>query len=260
MLPASVRCIARISVAVWLGLAASAALAADPELDAALGRAVLERDLEAALGLIRRGAEVEASTENGKTALMLAAAEGDRVAVATILDAGADVNATNDNGGTALMYAAAQSRAEVVEALLERGAAVDHVSGNGWTALTIAAAKDQAEVARLLLAAGADPNRTDVYGWTPLMRAIGAGQLRSAQVLVAHPRAVVTQANDEGWSALHLAAARGYVELVRGLLERGAAPQATDHRGRTALVIARLANQAEVAALLDRRGREPAAP
>ena len=55
--------------------------------------------------LLDRGADVNAKTNNGVTALMMASLQGHPSCISMLLDRGADVNAKNNNGWTALMAA-----------------------------------------------------------------------------------------------------------------------------------------------------------
>ena len=55
--------------------------------------------------LLDRGADVDAKSAIGWTALMIASQEGRPSCISMLLDGGADVNAKNDNGVTALMGA-----------------------------------------------------------------------------------------------------------------------------------------------------------
>jgi len=70
--------------------------------------------------LLRSGADVNARSKRGETALMAAAATG--MADEDIIHAGADVNATNDVGMTALMLLAQRGRSNEIGALLSAGA------------------------------------------------------------------------------------------------------------------------------------------
>ena len=88
--------------------------------------------------------------------LFSAACTGLTAAVEALLRRGADPNATTSRGQTALMGAAAKGHAKIVAALLRGGAAVDVVNKNGETALMATAFCGDVECARLLLEAGAD--------------------------------------------------------------------------------------------------------
>ena len=77
----------------------------------------------------------------GVTPLMHAAALGSIDTMRLLLDKGADVNAKSAAGATALMWAAADPAK--VKLLVERGADVKAVSESGRTALLLAAMSDQ---------------------------------------------------------------------------------------------------------------------
>ncbi len=62
---------------------------------------------------------------------MLAAARGSAAIVAMLVDRGADVNAATDFGNTALMYAAARGQVDAVRVLLQRGALSGHKNKYG---------------------------------------------------------------------------------------------------------------------------------
>jgi ankyrin repeat protein len=112
--------------------------------------------------LLSEGISVDATDEDGRTALMLASYNGHDTAVSLLLDAGSKINVQDSLGRTALMYGSTGPFPETVTVLLEHGAdpnlsdKVDH-----FTALMWAAAEGQTEVARILLEHRADPSMTD---------------------------------------------------------------------------------------------------
>jgi hypothetical protein len=67
--------------------------------------------------LLNIGADVNAKSNDGDTALMIAAQRGKTDTVQALLDKGAEVNATNIDGETALMVAAQEGHTAVVELL-----------------------------------------------------------------------------------------------------------------------------------------------
>lgn len=71
-------------------------------------------------------------------------------------------DAWSDEGQTALILAARNGHLEVVEALLKAGADPDHATADGRTALIMAAEGGHATVVESLLRAGADPNLATV--------------------------------------------------------------------------------------------------
>jgi ankyrin repeat protein len=115
----------------------------------------------------------------GATPLMRAARQTDVAMMRILLDRGANVNQTARNGKTALMFAAdrtsgarsADGEREALDAValcLERGASVNAADDTGQTALHAAAGSASERVISLLAAKGADLFRKDHQGRTPL--------------------------------------------------------------------------------------------
>jgi ankyrin repeat protein len=92
------------------------------------------------------------------------------------LDRGADPDAMTSKGSTALMMAGSTPHAvEVARMLLDAGASVNLEDELGDTALTVAACEGQAELVALLLRAGADPAHANRAGRTVASLARFAG-------------------------------------------------------------------------------------
>jgi ankyrin repeat protein/predicted Ser/Thr protein kinase len=88
--------------------------------------------------LIDEGVDINARTDDGMTALMLAVNNGLRKTTELLLENGADIDAKGKTGETALMYAAKRGNAEMVLELLENGANPNEKDQNGKTALKYA--------------------------------------------------------------------------------------------------------------------------
>ncbi len=185
-----------------------------------------------------------------KTPLMVASRAGDAARVRALLARGVEVNQINGNGGTALMYAALGGHATVSDLLIRHGARVDAQGVNGWGALMIACAKGYVAVVQRLLDAGADANLPDIYGWTPVMRAIYERRNRVVATLTAAVDLDVDAANDQGSTALHIAAIVGDRDSARRLLRLGADANIVDHAGRTPAAIAEARGDRALARLL----------
>jgi ankyrin repeat protein len=114
------------------------------------------------------------------------------------------------------------------------------------------------QILRDLLTAGADPHLTTVDGTTPLMVAAGLGRatfqpgLKRGRPSPTAEEAVkvlldagsnIDAVNEADFTALHGAAFRGLNEVLKILVDRGAAINARDFRGRTAFRIAEGAKQ-----------------
>jgi len=119
--------------------------------------------------LIRKGADVNAQSDGGETALMLAARGTDEQAVVNtthlLLAAGANPNLVSGGGNSALMEAAYSGHAAVIKLLIEAGAQVNHENQYNETALFVGSLRrGTVEAVAALLAAGADPKHEDKDG------------------------------------------------------------------------------------------------
>jgi ankyrin repeat protein len=244
----------RAHVCVWLAVVAIASFAvpvgagqiANEEYLSALERG----DLDTAARLVTAGVDIDAHRTDGKTLLILAAKESDVILVRKLIAAGANVDATTNNGGTALMFAAIRGDIETQTALIDAGADVNAVGGFDWTALMVATVKGHSDVVRQLLASGADPNLRDIYGWTPLMRAVYEDRERVVQALLEQPDIQLDARNDQGATALYLAAVQGNEPATRALLLAGADPRIGDRDGRAPENVAVAAGHESIARLL----------
>ncbi len=117
-----------------------------------LMHAAILGDAERIKNLLAQGADVNAVSADGSTALIYATSLD---AVQTLLSAGADPNKATNDGSTALMTAAAAGDLRTAGLLLKAGANPNARDADGNSALSIAAQRDHPEVARLLRQAGA---------------------------------------------------------------------------------------------------------
>ena len=75
---------------------------------------------------------------------------------------GADLNAVSTAGQTALMYAALTGNSKIVETLLQKGADINVISKSGMTALGYAEEKEHPHIVQMLMAAGASEEQEPV--------------------------------------------------------------------------------------------------
>jgi len=145
------------------------------EQQKALRLAALNAEVEELDRLIAVGVNFDALGHDGTTPLMLAVkscsgAFYDRgvVIVKFLLARGADVNAKTESGASALLYAVSHNQPELVEVLIKSGADVSAVSNSGWSLLDYAReyGKSEDEIIELLLDAGAKSNREKYDGPT----------------------------------------------------------------------------------------------
>lgn len=214
-----------------------------------------ERD--AALAMIRDGADVRVRDADGTTALHWAAHHGDVDLVQALIDAGADVHAQNYFGATPMSAAAEIGHAEVLKRLLKAGADVESPNAEGQTALMAVARTGRVDAAKVLLKAGANPNAREQWGGqTPLMWAAAQSHPQMIRLLIQHGANVNDRAtirdwqrrvtaegrpkdmNRGGFTALLYAAREGCVECARELVKAKADINMPDPDGVTPLILA----------------------
>ena len=109
-----------------------------------------------------------------------------RERIKLLLKAKANVNATNNNGETALIKAAEVSKnPETVTLLLKAGADINAKDKHGYTALMKASWLGHTEIVKLLLKAGADVNAKDIDGDTAIRIARRSGHADIVKILKA---------------------------------------------------------------------------
>ena len=149
--------------------------------------AVRTRDQTLIRALIEVGADVNAQTAYGDSALQAAVDAQDPALVRLLAASGADVSAVNVNLLTPLMYAIAVEGPQCVNMLRElcdAGADVNQPDPlYGTTPLVWAANGDSVAVVKFLLERGADVRATDGEGKTAFRRAMDSGQRQIALVL-----------------------------------------------------------------------------
>jgi len=162
-----------------------------------------------------------------------AAVAGDTRAVLRLIDLGLPLDATDEQGCSALLRAAGGGHLQLVQVLIERGAALHLPAHSGATALSAAVRMGHTAIIAHLLQAGADLEHRLPGGFTVLMLAAACGLAETCQQLIA-AGADIHARNDQGWSALHCAAHYGFgargtrlVPLLNTLLAAGADHNAT---------------------------------
>ncbi|KAK0550312.1 hypothetical protein OC846_003022 [Tilletia horrida] len=140
-----------------------------------------------------------------------------------------------------LHYAAKEGRIDIVRWLVtEAGAIVDLEDREGETALHKAALTGRLPVCTFLLANDASPEAPDSDGWTPLHNACSRGYLDIVRLLVEQAEASVNTATEpRGWTPLMNAASKGHLPIVRYLTARHHAdPFIRNSAGETAYDVA----------------------
>ncbi len=219
----------------------------------ALVHAAKENHRQVVRKLLEKGADVNAKTIYGDTALMAACSNGFKEIVQLLLDHGADVNPIDRSGNlksTPLIEASINGNKEIVELLIKNEANVNTADSPGRTALRMASCYGHLEVVELLLGKGADINARDRLGATALMMASKFNDKKLLAKLLIDEGAHVNLASYDGSTALTKAAEYGRNEVVKLLLGAGADINARDNHGYTALSIASRHGHKEVVEIL----------
>jgi ankyrin repeat protein len=195
--------------------------------------------------LLDGGADVNAATTNGSTALMWATGQPETVRL--LIDHGADVNAKSRSGDTALLTATRRANAESMKILLARGANPKEVTADGSDLLKAAYVPSGAvfnglrtnpEVVKILADAGVPLRSADQLGARTVFA--GLGDIAITRRLIdagADPNEMV-RAAAQSIPVLQFGITSGDKDFVRMLLERGANPNGRSTRDVTALMIA----------------------
>ncbi|XP_041986646.1 protein phosphatase 1 regulatory subunit 12B isoform X5 [Aricia agestis] len=214
---------------------------------------------------------------------LAASTAGDKDEVQRLLRMGADINTANVDGLTALHQACIDDNLEMVEFLVENGADVNRGDNEGWTPLHATASCGFLSIARYLLENGADVAAVNSDGELPLDIAKGdkmeellqnaideqgvdCEKSRNAEVDALMSDAKNWAANGyvevrdpkTGGTPLHVAAAKGYIDVATTLLEDcNVEPDCVDYEGWTPLHAAALWGQKDAAAILLKYGADP---
>ncbi len=168
--------------------------------------------------LIERGADLDAVSDYGESALSVASNLGRFDAVGLLLDAGADPGPL---AWTPLMRAVALESIEDVHSMIEGGA--DLTARDRWdrTAWLLSLQTGDVDKAELLLNAGSSKSDRGRCGRIPLMYPIAAGHVAMLKWLLEQGMDP-NETDDFGGTALTEAAGNGAADSVRLLLDAGA--------------------------------------
>lgn len=177
--------------------------------------------LESCSALLAAGANVNAVTEHGDSALRCAIDAGSLPIVTLLLENNADCS-LRFASRTMLIEAARVNSVDISAALLQRKIDVNASDKDGNTALHVASRSSNAALVELLLKHQANPNQLTSSEVTPLALSAFAGSVECCTVLLAHG-ADLNFCDSQGNSALSIAieqsATAGDSNLVASLLQ-----------------------------------------
>ncbi|CAL8373490.1 unnamed protein product [Arctogadus glacialis] len=206
---------------------------------------------------------------------MAACSAGDQEEVAALLRQGADINHANIDGLTALHQACIDENSEMVQFLVESGSDINRGDNEGWTPLHAAASCGFIQITKYLIEQGAQVGAVNSEGELPLdvatedaMERLLKGEIKKQgvdmdqarkqeqRVMLQDATAVLTGSgslvphHNTKATALHVAAAKGYIEVLKVLLQCELDVDSMDVDGWTALHAAAHWGQEEVCSLL----------
>ncbi|KAH0524103.1 hypothetical protein TsFJ059_009013 [Trichoderma semiorbis] len=194
--------------------------------------------------LLRGGADANAGagTRVG-TPLHTASARVDgNPLIQRLIDSGAGVDETNADGETPLHLAATFGKQANIELLIKNGANKEARDGRGSTPLLLSVSdtpdKQPKECIRLLIRLGANVTVADEVGRTLLCLVARDENLADLIPEVLRAGAVIEEADEEGYTPLHLAVWYQCTEAIKLLVEHGASVEATNNEGDTPPMIA----------------------
>jgi ankyrin repeat protein len=207
---------------------------ANPSEQSSRGRtpsnlASTKADVKVARLLPEKKADGVCRLDGGK--LLSAPSEGDDSEVTTLLSSENEgISIRTDDGQTALLLAARRGHIDILKILLDTEANVDDRDCNNWTALHNAVILGHTEAVDILLAAGADAGTMTKPGsWTPLHLAAHSEHVSVMESLLAANVDVISVQDNNGRTALHYAVSLGNMGLVDGLLRAGIDVSLEDH-------------------------------
>ncbi len=188
--------------------------------------------------LINRQADVNVMCHAGRTPLQIAVEERHVCIVKLLLENGARID------GEVLFTSCWDDDADMTKLLIDHGADVNFRRVNGETVLRMASWWQRVNSIPLLLAAGADVNEADA-----LRNAVRKNSVELTRLFL-HHGAYVDRTDNDKFTALHLAAFIGNIEIVYELLKAGANIKHKNILGETALHTAVHRSHVDVVRLL----------
>ncbi|KAG6931799.1 serine/threonine-protein phosphatase 6 regulatory ankyrin repeat subunit B-like [Chelydra serpentina] len=165
---------------------------------------------------------VLARTKDGSTLMHVASEHGHPDTALAFLKKGVLLHMPNKNGAVCLHAAAKRGHAAVVKALLQRGAEVDARTKENYTALHVAAQHCKPLVVQTLLGFGA---RVQLKGGkaqeTPLHIAARIHEGEKVAEMLLKSGADVNVEQEDGETAMHVAARHGNLRMIKALIEEG---------------------------------------
>lgn len=163
------------------------------------------------------------------------------------------INQYNLEGLTPLSLAVKVNNADMVGMLLENNAVPDYVDeSSGRTPIFYSILNGNHRVTKMLLSCGASVNMVDFACMSPLMVAASKNDVLHVKMLCA-VHAEVDLQDEQGWTALHHAAANNAPEVMAVLISEGADKRVRDLNKRRPVHVAKFKNFGKCIAVLSNK-------
>ena len=200
----------------------------------------------------------ETDDTTGGATLIAATRSGDIDAVNKILESDVDLEVEDDAGRTALNHAVRAGDVDIASALIAAGADVNHKDDTIQSPYLLATSElpeeTGLEILELTLAAGADVHSLDSFRGTGLIRAADRGYVEIVRRLL-ETDIEIDHVNNLGWTALLEAILLGggdgaHTDVVRVLVDAGADVNLADANGVTPLAHAEARGYSDMVSIL----------
>ena len=184
--------------------------------------------------LLQRGVDINTSNVDGLTALHQSCIDNNLNMLEYLLKRNADINCQDNEGWTPLHAAASCGNLDIVKYLLSHGAIVDVCNNGGELPIDIAEGEDIIAVLdNDMRRKGIDDQQARNYEHQLMIKHAQDLTQSNRNHLKTSPDEIVHQRT--GATALHVAAAKGYLDVIELLIRAGANVNAIDNDGWTPL-------------------------
>ncbi|XP_008560018.1 protein phosphatase 1 regulatory subunit 12A isoform X2 [Microplitis demolitor] len=185
-------------------------------------------DKEEVVRLLQKGADINTGNVDGLTALHQACIDDDLDMVEFLVEQGADINRGDNEGWTPLHATASCGFISIAKYLIEQGCNLAAVNNDGELALDIAESDEMEDLLQQHInKAGIDCDQARSEEERSMLSDAKAWKAGSPGKDAVHPRT--------GATALHVAAAKGYIKVMNILLQARCDVNAQDYDGWTPL-------------------------
>ncbi|TMW60460.1 hypothetical protein Poli38472_000502 [Pythium oligandrum] len=224
-----------------------------------LHNAVFDGKVDVVEFLLDQKVEIATQNSEGSSPIHTAASRGVVEIAEMLLDAGADFY-DNDHDRASLLHAAVfEGHLDMVIMLVKRGADLNARATGGDTPLLLAGDKGHNDILEYLVRCGARIDVVNDLGATPLFAVCMNGNTDACRFLASRlvERGLVAHMDVQIWrgqTALHAAAAAGYLAVVKTLVESGASVNVVDFTEYTPLDTAIFHHHSDIGEYLKEKG------